>query len=197
MKKIYLAFILVLLAGCQTETTEIPPVVTDQPLVQTESPLRVQKIVLDEWFDYGCHHCHNMHDVIKDLKKKYGDQLEIREHHFPLSAQTFVFAEASECARAQGKFAEFHDEVFTNYYGQFQVGNISKAATAAGVPDLDTFNTCVSSGAQKDKVVTDVREAEKLGVRGTPFFMINNELSIPGAVGKASFEKLFDELLES
>lgn len=199
MKHLLLALGLITLTGCNLpggSDQNTPPVVTDQPLTETESPIpKIEKIVIDEWFDYGCGHCRTSHNAIKNLKEEYGDRLEVRERHFPLSAQTFVFAEASECARAQGKFAEFHDEIFTNYYGKFEVGNISKAASAVAIADLDTFNTCVTSGAQKDKVTADIRAAEKIGVSGTPFFRINNELDIPGAISEKSFKSLFDQLL--
>lgn len=197
MKHLLLVLGLLTLTACSTPTPgDTPPVVTNTPLEKADAPIpKVEKIVVEEWFDYGCGHCRTSHQVIKNLKAKYGDQLEVRERHYPLSAQTFVFAEASECARAQGRFAEFHDQVFTKYYGQYNVDNLSKIATAIDLPDLDTFNTCVSSGAQKDKVTTDVRAAQKLGVKGTPYFQINGELGIPGAISQASFESLFDQLL--
>ena len=194
MKKTLLGFALLMLVGCTNTNT--PLVVTDTPLTEVEAPIKVDKIVLEEWFDYGCHYCEQSHGVVKDLKKKYGDRLEVIEKHYPLSASTMVFAEASECARDQGKFDEFHDEVFTYYYGKFEVSNLKKIATAVDLPDLDKFNTCVSSGVNKGRVATDTREAEKIGVSGTPFFRINTELNIPGAISKDSFEGLFDELLK-
>jgi len=199
MKKIILGLALIILVGCQNtgdEIVETPPVVTDTPLTQTAPPInKVEKIVLEEWFDYGCHYCEQAHSTVKNLKKKYGDKLEIVEKHFPLSARTMVFAEASECARDQGMFNEFHDEVFTYYYGKYDVSNLKKIAEAIKIPDLDQFNTCVASGVNKGRVTTDTREAEKLGVSGTPFFRINKELNIPGAISQQSFEGLFDQLL--
>lgn len=197
MKHFLLALGFLTLTACTAPApSDTPPVVTDTALEKTEAPIpKVEKIMVEEWFDYGCGHCRTSHEVIKNLKAKYGAQLEVRERHYPLSAQTFVFAEASECARSQGKFAEFHDQVFTEYYGQYNIDNLSKIAAAIELPDLDAFNTCVSSGAQKDKVTADIQAAQKLGVKGTPYFQINGELGIPGAISQASFESLFDQLL--
>ena len=195
MKNLFLLFSILVLTGC-TQTSETPPVVTDTPLEKTEAPIAKSQIIkIEEWFDFGCGHCRNVHGTMKNLKAKYGDKLQVTERHFPLSAQTFVFAEASECARSQGKFSEFQDKVFTDYFGKFTVENINKIAGEISIPDTKAFATCVSSGAQKDKVTADIKAAERLGVTGTPFFQINGELNLPGAVSQKSFESLFDQLL--
>jgi len=71
MKQLILILTVLVLAGC-TQTAETPPVVTDTPLEQTDTPIaKSQVIKIDEWFDFGCGHCRNVHGTMKNLKKKY------------------------------------------------------------------------------------------------------------------------------
>ncbi len=198
MKYFVLALSALVLVGCQNTATQSDTSNTVQIQSQaSNNTAKVSKVVIEEWFDYGCGYCQQAHNILTKLKGKYGDKLEVRERHFPLSARTALFAEASECARAQGKFAEFHDEVFANYFGKFEVENISKIADTVDIPDRALFDTCVKSGAEKDAITTDVRDAEKRGVKGTPFFLINDQISIPGGLTEAGFESILSQILES
>ncbi len=164
-----------------------------QPETLSVEPPEVVKII--EFFDYGCGHCRNAHEITVNLKEKFGEKIEIIEKHFPLSPATFLVAETAECARTQGKFNEYHDTLFLNYFGNYQPENLQKAAESVEL-DMDEFNACATSGSEKGVVEADRKFGESLGVKGTPFFLINDSIPVPGAIPEQSFERLIQQVLD-
>ena len=67
-----------------------------------------------EFSDFECPYCRSVVPIIEGLLEKYGDKISLEYRHFPLSfhASAQKAAEASECAREQGKFWEMHDLIF-------------------------------------------------------------------------------------
>jgi protein-disulfide isomerase len=72
-------------------------------------------ITLIEYSDFQCPFCVRAEPTIKQILSEYGDKVLFVYKHFPLTqihplAQRA--AEASECAKDQGKFWEFHGKLF-------------------------------------------------------------------------------------
>ena len=122
----------------------------------------------------------------------------------PLEAihkEAFKAAEASHCARDQGKYWEMHDRLFAN---QRQIGreDLTKHAQAIGL-DTKAFEQCISSGKHAEAINKDLAEAQRLQVTGTPTFFIaatgsNNELKATRMVGAqpySAFKAAIDRLL--
>jgi protein-disulfide isomerase len=67
-----------------------------------------------EFADFECPYCAGVVPTIDGLFEKYGDKISLEYRHFPLGfhASAQKAAEASECAREQGKFWEMHDMIF-------------------------------------------------------------------------------------
>jgi protein-disulfide isomerase len=67
-----------------------------------------------EFSDFECPYCAKTIPTIDGLFEKYGDDISLEYRHYPLSfhANAQKMAEASECAREQGKFWEMHDLIF-------------------------------------------------------------------------------------
>ncbi len=172
--------------------TQNPNEVAKENVNTTAQP--VEKVVITEFFDYGCGHCRNAHFTIKKLKEKYGDRIEVTEKHFPLSGTTFLVAETAECARDQGKFYEYHDALIEQNFGLYEPENLQKVAESVGI-DIEEFNTCAANGVGKTRVQEDVNYAESLGVKGTPFFLINESVPVPGAIPEKSFDRLINQVL--
>ena len=68
-----------------------------------------------EFSDFQCPYCSRALPTVNQVLNEYGDKMLFAYKHFPLTqihplAQKA--AEASECARDQGKFWEFHDKLF-------------------------------------------------------------------------------------
>src|SRR5690606_37871581 len=80
-------------------------------------------------------------------------------------------AMASMCAHEQGKFWEYHDQVFANQKA-LMPDNLKTYATNVGL-DMGKFDACMSSNKFQAQIDADMAEARAAQVRGTPTIFIN------------------------
>ena len=119
--------------------------------------------------------------------------LEYRHFSF-LGPESFAAAEASECAREQNYFWDYHDLLFLRQgaenRGVYSSGNLKDFARELQEVrtdfDLDEFDSCLDSGRMRSTVEQMTDEAGQLGVRSTPSFLINGQL-VTGAQGIDAF----------
>ncbi|HLD24557.1 MAG TPA: thioredoxin domain-containing protein [Patescibacteria group bacterium] len=74
-------------------------------------------VTIIEFSDFQCPFCGRANPTVKQVLKEYGDKVILAYKHFPLVSihpRAQKAAEASECAKDQGKFWEFHDQLFDN-----------------------------------------------------------------------------------
>jgi len=89
----------------------------------------------------------------------------------PLEAihkKAFKAAEATHCAEDQGKYWEMHDRLFANMK---QLEPWSPHAEALEL-DVAAFDACMAAGKHADAIRADMKEAQKVGVTGTPGFVL-------------------------
>lgn len=152
-------------------------------------------VVITEYSDFECPFCKRFYDdAYKTIKETYGDQVVFEYRHFPLSFHPFAqkAAEASECARDQGKFWEYHDMLFDN---QNNLG-LPMLKGHAEMLKLDTkkFNDCLDTGAKEQLVKDDFAAGQAAGITGTPGFIINGQ-KITGAQPFSAFKPVIDAAL--
>lgn len=155
----------------------------------------VDKVHIVKFLDYACGHCRDAHFTVKNLEAQFGDKVEFELKHYPLSAETYLVAETAECARRQGKFDEYHNLLMEENFRQYSPENLSAVAEQTEL-DIDQFNTCVANGGGKSDVQADVDEAERMGVSGTPYFLLNDSIPVPGAVPEKGFSRLIQQVLD-
>jgi protein-disulfide isomerase len=82
---------------------------------------------------------------------------------------------ASQCAAAFGAFQPYHDLLYAE--GQ-SIGTKSWLAWAGsvGIRDSSLFLDCMKGPVASQAVVRDTLSAARLGVHGTPTFLINGPL---------------------
>jgi protein-disulfide isomerase len=80
-------------------------------------------------------------------------------------------AEAARCAGAQGHFWEVHDWLFEGT-AHLELTQIKEYARTLKL-DAERFDKCLDSGEQAAAVQTDLAEATRLGLSGTPSFFLN------------------------
>ena len=188
-KNLFLLPALLLIACTSTEKG------SESISVKSSDPKHNEIIKVVEYFDFGCGHCKKAAQTMDKIKAKYGDVLEVELRHFALSPKTFSAAEAAECGRAQGKFKPFHDSIFQNF-GVYTDEKMKEIAQDLNL-DQAKFNTCFDSGVMKSKVRKDQELGRKIGVSGTPYFVINGKTKIPGAISEVAFGNLIDKILEA
>ena len=154
-------------------------------------------IVIISFSDYQCPFCKRAEPTIDAVLAKYPTQVRQVFRHLPLDAlhpQARPAAIAAVCAENQGKFWEYHAQLFEN---QQALGNeeLLKYSTAVGL-DETAFKTCLQSAEAAERVQVDTDAARSIGITGTPAFLINGIL-ISGARPLDDFSKWIDRELEA
>ena len=163
------------------------------------------KVAIIEFSDFQCPFCRSFwKDTLPLIKKEYVDtgKAYFVYRDFPLSFHPGAqpAAEASECAREQGKFWEFHDKIFgeQDKLGQgtiqFGVEEIKKWAGESGL-DAAKFNQCLDSGKYKSEVEKDFTDGSAAGVNGTPTLFVNGK-KVVGAQPFAVFKTMIEDELK-
>jgi predicted DsbA family dithiol-disulfide isomerase len=115
------------------------------------------------------------------LRDRYPGRVALVYRHWPLSRHwlTHPAVRAAECAADQGRFAEFHDLLFTEH-GAVTRRSFRDFAVQAGVEDIGTFDSCYWRNDAIVAVERDTRKARRLGGIGTPTVVVNGWLLVGG-----------------
>jgi protein-disulfide isomerase len=131
--------------------------------------------------------------LFEQVLDKYPDNVKVVFKHYPLSfhQQALPAALASMAAGEQGKFWEYHDQLF------FQEGRLYKEkyleiAQNMGL-DMKKFSLDMMRPSIRKKVEQDIADAEKAGITGTPAIFVNGRKLKKRELG--SISKLIDEEL--
>lgn len=179
----------------QTREAFLQDLKTDALKVIGESPTigaPKAKILLVEFSDFQCPYCAEAHKTLKDLLAKHHNDIRLVYKHFPLSSihsEAIPAAKAAWAAFGQGKFWEYHDALFTHQQelSEKLYIDIAKHLNL----DLKRFEQdrqIASTAIQKD-----LKLATKLGLSGTPFFIINSA-TFSGAVQLSDIEKILSNI---
>lgn len=99
--------------------------------------------------------------------------------------------EASYCANDQGKYWQYHDEIYTNWAGE-RTGWISKNSlnTFAEFVELDIekFNSCLDEHKYRQKVLDLEQFGREIGIDATPSFFVFNDKKIIKITGNQPLE---------
>src|SRR6266481_9937514 len=151
-------------------------------------------VMIVEFSDYQCPYCHSVEPTVKEVLTKYGDKVSLSYRDFPLTAihsQAMIAAEASRCAEEQGKFWEYHDQLFTA--SKLEKDSLIEYARNLKLDDKQ-FESCLTSEKYKADIEKDTQDGRKAGVSGTPGFFING-VEISGAKPKDEIERVIDDEL--
>jgi Na+:H+ antiporter, NhaA family len=130
-------------------------------------------MTLVEYGSYACIHCHAVHDVIANLRDRFGDRLQYVFRHRPVpdSDDARRAAELAECAsETTGRFWEVHDALMkrgpTFGPGEFEL--ITREFNLGDEPNAPACHAATL------RVQEDIQSAQHSGVLITPTFFINN-----------------------
>ncbi len=156
------------------------------------------RFTLVEFSDFECPYCKRFHETPKRLADQSNGNVNWQWKHMPLSFHNpaaHSLAVASECVAELGgnrKFWIFAEDVFLHTRGNGQgLQGVSTFAADAGV-DETKFNECMSSGRHQATVESDINQATKLGVTGTPAtFLVDNSTGKSVMLGGAQPPEAF------
>jgi len=175
--------------------------------VGVESPTLGNKnapLTLVEFTDYECPYCKRFYDAaFSQLKKNYIDTGKLkfvsRNLPLPFHKNARSAAQAALCAGDQGKYWEMRNVIFKNSraLGGSQLSDYARDLNL----DMKKFDTCLSSNKHAGKIDADVKEANSVGISGTPSFVLGKTVT----KGKMKGEKIigaqpygaFEEKIES
>lgn len=151
----------------------------NQRLADIKLPIEIK-----EFFDYRCPHCADFYPVIEELKATYGDKVAVTYRQYPfLTTESDLLAYGAIAAEKQGKFLEYHTEVFEVFNAVREGTADISALTPEGVAqtiglDMTQFATDIQSDEVKQVVEQHIAEGNQLGVTGTPTVFLFDK-SIP------------------
>lgn len=184
-------------AAVKQEEEEFNKLFQDKVQVEIgESPVRGDKkaeYTIVAFSDFQCPFCRRGDDTIKQLMGKHEKKIKYVFKHYPLGfhPEASNAAKASWAAGRQGKFFEYHDKLFENQ------GKLSEDLYVQIAKDLnlnvDKFNKDRASGDADKQIQSDMKQAQEIGVQGTPGFVLNG-VRVFGAYPLEHFEKIISRL---
>jgi protein-disulfide isomerase len=114
--------------------------------------------------------------LFEQVLDKYPDRVKIVFKHYPLSfhEQALPAALASMAAAEQGRFWEYHDELFSNQ-NSLSSAKYLEIAQKLGL-DMKRFSLDLMRPSLRQKIEQDVLEAKRAGVTGTPTIFVNGRM---------------------
>lgn len=157
-------------------------------------------VTIEEFGDFQCPKCGTFARKIQpELTRRYIDTGVVRLiwRDFPTFGKESVrAAEAARAAARQGRFWEFHDALYARQPRRMNSGRIDDAflrdvARRAGL-DVARFDADRRSREVRGAVRDDFAFGQRLGVPGTPAFLINGEPFF-GAQPLSAFEQAIEK----
>jgi len=152
-------------------------------------------VAMVEFSDFQCPFCKSVLSTIKQVMDSYPGKIRWVFRDFPIVSlhPTAPKAhEAARCAGEQGKFWEYHDQLFERS-PRHSPQELKQYAQELKL-DGSAFAQCLDSGKYQAEVNSDGQEGTRFGVTGTPTFFINGRLLV-GAQPFAEFQRLVDSEL--
>jgi protein-disulfide isomerase len=152
-------------------------------------------VTLVEFADYECPYCQKVAADLRKLQGDFGDKLAFvfKDFPLPMHSHSQKAAEAARCAGKQGKFWEYHDELFRSK--QLDADRLKENALALHL-DWAQFGKCLDSGQESADVQRDREEGLKLGLSGTPSFFVNGHF-YSGALDYTALHQIVEQQLET
>ena len=139
-----------------------------------EGNINSKKIIV-KFFDFNCSYCKKAHTDIQKLLKN--EDLKVVYKNFPILSENSVFLAKLGIFIAEkdiNKFNRFYKMINENK-GRVSKEKLIEITKKLGV-NLDDLNNEQVNGRLEKKLKVDVDLANMLGLRGTPAFVVGNEI---------------------
>ncbi|MFL6212764.1 MAG: DsbA family protein [Blastocatellia bacterium] len=168
------------------------------------------RVAIVEYSDFQCPYCGEYaREIFPRLDSDYIKSGKVRYYFrdLPVPSHTLALgaAQAARCAGEQGKFWEMHDRLFANQT-TLAPPDLTRLAHESGL-DESKFSECLASGRYRDNIRRSMAGAERMGINGTPAFLlgvldpsgnsVRSTKIILGAESFETFKSALDELLAS
>lgn len=151
-------------------------------------------VIIYDYTDFGCVHCGKVLGTIDQLMDEHPGKIRLAVKTFPVTKFGPLAAEAGLAAADQGKFWELHDLMIANQ-DDLTLEALLAYAKQAGL-DVPRLRDALDSHQFRDQVNAEEKEGEKLGINGTPTFLINGRI-VSGGLPIKYFRAVLNEALQN
>jgi protein-disulfide isomerase/uncharacterized membrane protein/thiol-disulfide isomerase/thioredoxin len=133
--------------------------------------------------DFQCSYCRRLQGSLASLEERYGERVRWSFVHYPLDQscnphmsrdmhpRACAAAVAAQCAQHQGRFWDYHDQLFLNQR-YLEDADLRVHAERVGL-DLEAFDACVAGPLALAELRKDIELAHGMGITGTPRTHVN------------------------
>jgi len=136
-------------------------------------------ITLVEFLDPECEACGAMHPIVKKLMGEFDGAVRLVVRYMPLHGNSVYVANVLEIARAQGKFWEALDLIFSrqNEWASHHAPKpeLIKEYMKTLSVDLTALGSATANEIILQRIKTDQKDGKALGVNRTPTFFVNGK----------------------
>jgi protein-disulfide isomerase len=184
----------------------VAPISDNVPVLASEGGS--SNVTIVEFGDYQCQNCARFHNETKDeILNNFVNTGEVRFvfkdftiNDLPADRASTLAAEASYCAADQGKYWQYHNELYNNSRGEntgwVTEDSLKQFATMIGIQDLTEFSSCLENHTHRDLVEANTQLASGIGLRSTPSFIIISNETVPIAIEGAQPYPVFKRAIE-
>jgi protein-disulfide isomerase len=124
--------------------------------------------------DYECPACNLFAKQMDSVLVRHPESVAMVIRHFPIEGHDLArpASEAAVCAAEQGRFLEYHRILFKKPE-LLERRPWSAFAREAGVRDTTALLDCLRAERTQAAVERDVMAGRRLGIEGTPTFLVN------------------------
>jgi len=164
------------------------------PIVSPPPPRKVigpayPRLALTEWTDTLCSHCAQMHEVLKQLRTRFGpDAFSLAPHQYPLDSACNAGIKGGEsnpvrclaarvqiCAEGMPNEFEFVGSLFEN---QATLNDAKLWELAQVLGPRAELEACAASPETEKKLQDDIAWAQSHGLQGTPFLFVGGRETV-------------------
>jgi protein-disulfide isomerase len=165
------------------------------PWIGADNP----ELEIMEFADYQCFQCKKMHFFLRQLVAENPQKVRLVHRHYPMDhkvnsivKQPFHLGSGalsliSISATSQGRFWEMNDVLYEIDRKNGEI-DVREAAQKAGI-DYTALARGLKNKNNLLKLLTDIRQGQKLGITGTPAYLIGGKLYLaqipPDVIKKA------------
>ncbi len=144
------------------------------------------RIKVVEYSDFLCPFCRAIAGGFRDFIPQSRGRVSVHFKNYPLDKAcnpslghsvhpgACLLARGALCAGEQGRFWEYHDQVFTKPPPNPSRDTILGIAAAAGL-DAKRLGACLDAPGTDSRLGAEIAEAQRLGVNSTPTIFINGK----------------------
>lgn len=138
-------------------------------------------VTIVEYGAYGCSACRAWHrsGIIAQILAEYPGKVKFVYRDFPVISPSYsrMAARTAQCALDQGNdaFWAYHDALFTLADARSSQADLIRLGEQVGL-DKAALQACVDANTHVATVQYDEDWANKLGLPGTPAFLVNDQV---------------------